>query len=92
VVSEPARTRSEQDHEPVSAFRLRSEGPPVMRLSRRVLSGLVAVGAIVVFGALIWALYHGNRRPDGGSELYNTENKTTPDGLSNLPRDYGGLA
>jgi type IV secretion system protein VirB10 len=62
-----------------------------MRLSRRVLTGLVAVGAVVVFGALIWALYQGNRRPGSGSELYNTDNKTTPDGLSGLPRDYAGV-
>jgi type IV secretion system protein VirB10 len=92
VVSESDRTRSGQDHEPVGAFRLRSEGPPVMRLSRKVLAGLVGVGAIVVFGALIWALYQGNRRPGSGAELYNTENKTTPDGLSALPRDYAGIA
>jgi type IV secretion system protein VirB9 len=30
-------------------------------------------------------LYQGNRRPGGGSELYNTDNKTTPDGLTNPP-------
>jgi type IV secretion system protein VirB10 len=92
VVNEPDRNQSERHVEPVPAFRLRSEGPPVMRLSRKVLTGLVGVGAIVVFGALIWALYQGNRRPGGGSELYNTENKTTPDGLSALPRDYAGAA
>jgi type IV secretory pathway VirB10-like protein len=91
VVSEPDRTRSERGAEPVAALRLRSEGPPVMRLSRKVLTGLVGVGAIVVFGALIWALYQGNRRAGGGPELYNTENKTTPDGLSALPKDYSGL-
>jgi type IV secretory pathway VirB10-like protein len=62
-----------------------------MRLSRKVLTGLVGVGAVVVFGALIWALYQGNRKPGSGSELYNTENKTTPDGLTTLPRDYSGL-
>ncbi len=45
----------------------------------------------MIFSALIWALYQGTRRPGGGSELYNTENKTTPDGLSTLPRDYSGL-
>jgi type IV secretory pathway VirB10-like protein len=90
VVSEQDRTRSEQDHEPAGAFRLRSEGPPVMRLSRKVLTGLVGIGALVIFGALIWALYQDNRRPGGGTELYNTENKTTPDGLSALPRDYTG--
>jgi type IV secretory pathway VirB10-like protein len=91
VVSEPDRTQSEEDHAPAGAFRLRSEAPPVMRLSRKVLTGLVGVGAVVVFGALIFALYQSNKRP-GGSELYNTETKTTPDGLSNLPRDYTGPA
>jgi type IV secretion system protein TrbI len=88
-VSEPDRTGSGQDHAAAGAFRLRSEGPPVMRLSRKVLTGLVGVGAVVVFGALIFALYQSNKRP-GGSELYNTETKTTPDGLTNLPRDYTG--
>jgi hypothetical protein len=38
-----------------------------MRLSRTVLTGLVGIGAIVVFSALIFALYQGNRRPGGGS-------------------------
>jgi len=85
-VSEANPTQSEQ--EPAGAFRLRGEAPPVMRLSRKVLTGLVGAGAFVVFGALIWALYQGNRRPGGGAELYNTENKTAPDGLSILPRDY----
>ena len=42
-------------------------------------------------GALIWALYQGRDRPGTGGELYNTENKTTPDGLSTLPRDYTGV-
>ena len=89
-MTEPDRTQSEQDHEQGAAFRLRSDGPPVMRLSRRVLSGLIAVGAVVIFGGLIVALYQGNRRPGGDPELYNTDNKTTPDGLSTLPRDYVG--
>ena len=72
-------------------LRLRSERPPVMRLSRKVLTGLATVAAITVSGALIWALYQGNRKPGGGPELYNTENKTPPDGLSSLPRDYAGI-
>jgi type IV secretion system protein VirB10 len=73
------------------AFRLRSEGPPVMRLSRRVLTGLVGVGAVVVLGAVMLALYQGNRRPGSDSELYKENKTTTPDGLSNLPQDYAGL-
>jgi type IV secretion system protein VirB10 len=63
-----------------------------MRLSRKVLTGLASVAAITVAGALIWALYQGNKKSGGGPELYNTENKTAPDGLSALPRDYAGVA
>jgi type IV secretion system protein VirB10 len=71
-------------------LRLRSERPPVMRFSRKVLTGLAGVAAITVSSALIWALYQGNRKTGSGPELYNTENKTTPEGLSTLPRDYAG--
>ncbi len=70
---------------------LRPERPPVMRLSRKVLMGLAAIAAITVSGALIWALYQSRDKPGTGGELYNTENKTTPDGLSTLPRDYTGI-
>jgi type IV secretion system protein TrbI len=90
VVNEPDRTRFDEDAESSGAFRLRSDQPPVMRLSRRALTGLVGIGAIVIFAALIYALSQGSRR-SGEPELYNTENKTTPDGLTSLPRDYGGL-
>jgi type IV secretion system protein TrbI len=92
VVNEPEQTHSAQDGEPIAALRLRSERPPVMRLSRKVLTGLASVAAITVAGALIWALYQGNKKSGSGPELYNTENKTTPDGLSALPRDYAGVA
>jgi hypothetical protein len=81
---------SEQEREPLSGrgrdlaaeLRLRPERPPVTRLSRKVLLGLVAIAAMTVSGALIWALYQGRTKPTGGGELYNTDNKTTPDGLS----------
>ena len=85
-MSEPGRPQ--QDYGSADAFRLRSDRAQVMRLSRKVLSGLVVIGASVVFGALIFALYQGNRKPTGGGELYDTDNKTTPDGLTALPRDY----
>jgi len=62
-----------------------------MRLSRKVLMGLATIGVIVISGALILGLYQ-RRNPVAGTELYNTENKTTPDGLSTLPRDYTGVA
>jgi type IV secretion system protein VirB10 len=72
-----------------SEMRLRSDRTPVTRLSRKVLLGLGGVTAVVIAGALFFAL-----RPHesgGGSELYNTSNRSTPEGLSVLPRDYTGL-
>jgi type IV secretion system protein VirB10 len=92
VVNEPEQAQSSQSAGPGAELRLRSERPPVMRLSRKVLTGLAGVAAITVTGALIWALYQGNRKSGGGPELYNTETKTTPEGLSTLPRDYAGVS
>jgi type IV secretion system protein VirB10 len=71
-------------------MRLRSTRPPVTRLSRKVLLGLGIVAAVGIGGALFVALQP-NRETTGGSELYNTSNRTTPDGLANLPPDYSGL-
>ena len=53
--------------------------------------GLAAGAAILISGALIWGLSQGQIKPTGGTELYNTENRPTPDGLTTLPRDYSGL-
>jgi type IV secretion system protein VirB10 len=89
---------SEREPQPVGGdnltaeLRLRPERPPVTRLSRKVLMGLLAIASITVSGALIWALYQGRAKPAGSTELYNTDNKTTPDGLSTLPRDYVGVS
>jgi type IV secretion system protein VirB10 len=77
------------DGRPAVEMRLRPSRAPVTRLSRKVLLGLGTVAAVGIGGALFFAL-----RPEhqtGGSELYNTSNRTTPDGLANLPRDYTGL-
>lgn len=74
---------------PPSEMRLRPDRAPVTRLSRKVLLGIGGVAAIAIAGALFFAL-----RPHesgGGSELYNTANHSTPEGLSTLPRDYTGL-
>ena len=71
-------------------LRLRPERPRVTRVSRKVLIGLGAAGSIAVFGATIWAL-QANRHSRLGQELYSTDNKSTADGLANLPRDYTGL-
>jgi type IV secretion system protein TrbI len=70
-------------------MRLRSGRAPVTRLSRKVLIGLSAAATIGIGGALFLALRP--QRQTTGSELYNTSNRMTPDGLANLPRDYAGL-
>ena len=70
-------------------MRLRPERPRVTRLSRKALMSLGAIAAVGIGGALFFAL-----RPQhqtAGTELYNTDNRSTPDGLANLPRDYTGL-
>jgi type IV secretion system protein VirB10 len=52
---------------------------------------LVALATVTVCGALIWALSQGQSKSTGATELYSTENKPTPDGLSALPHDYTDL-
>jgi type IV secretory pathway VirB10-like protein len=74
---------------PAEEMRLRSSRPSVTRLSRRVLLGLGTAAALGIGGALFFALKPHHQT--AGSELYNTNNRNTPDGLTNLPRDYTGL-
>jgi type IV secretion system protein TrbI len=74
---------------PPQEMRLRSRRAPVTRLSRKVLLGLGTIAAVGIGAALFLALRP--QPPTAGTELYNTANRTTPDGLANLPRDYTGL-
>ena len=70
-------------------MRLRSARSPVTRLSRKVLISLGAIAALGIGGALFLALQP--QRKPVGSELYSTDNRNTPDGLANLPKDYTDL-
>jgi len=79
--SEPSR--------PAEEMRLRVRRPPVTRLSRKVLFGVGAAAAIGIGGALLFALKP--QRQTTGDELFNTNNRNTPEGLTNLPHDYTGL-
>ena len=76
--------------EPVAPMRLRPEPPRVTRLSRKVLIGLGTVGSLAISGALYYALQTRNGA-NQGQELYSTDNRTTPDGLAGLPKDYSGV-
>jgi type IV secretion system protein VirB10 len=84
-----SRPRSEQDT--AAELRLHPEHSPVTRLSRKVIVGLAGFVSIAVLSTVIWGLTGRNARHEAGSELYNTEHKTTADELSRLPRDYAGL-
>ncbi len=74
---------------PAGEMRLRARRPPVTRLSRKVLLGVGTAAAIGIGGALLFALKP--QQKTTGTELFNTNNRNTPDGLANLPRDYTGL-
>ena len=71
-------------------LRLRTERPRVTRLSRKVLIGLGGVSGLAIAAALIYALQT-QRADQSAKELYSTENRTTADGLTGLPRDYTGI-
>ncbi|MEV5023590.1 TrbI/VirB10 family protein [Sphingobium sp. LMA1-1-1.1] len=75
--------------EPVAPMRLRPEPPRVTRLSRKVLIGLGAAGSLAISGALYYALQ--TRNGGQGQELYSTDNRSTPDGINGLPKDYSGV-
>lgn len=77
------------EREIAAELRLRPDRPKVVRLSRKVLGILAGVSALAVGGSLIWALQ--SSRPSTPAELYNTDNRSTADGLSRLPADYAGL-
>ena len=81
--------KPESNARPPQEMRLRPTRAPVMRLSRRVLVGLGVVAAAGMSVALFFTLQP--QRRTTGAELYNTDNRSTPDGLANLPRNYGEL-
>jgi len=88
VTAAPPETGSESGRPP-REMRLRPKRPSVMRLSRRVLIGLGSIATAGIGAALFFALQP--QRQTTGSELYNTDNRSTPDGLASLPRDYSDL-
>ena len=86
------RAQSERPRlkETADAMRLRPTLPPVTRLSRKALLGLGVVVSIGLGGALVYAL-QGREDVERPPELVPTDNRTTPNGLSQLPRDYSGI-
>ena len=80
----------EHEKELAKELRLHPERPQVTRLSRRVLIALSGVSVAAILGLTFFALQQ-RGRSGLAPELYNTDAKTTADGLAGLPRDYAGL-
>ncbi|TPE61934.1 TrbI/VirB10 family protein [Sandaracinobacter neustonicus] len=76
--------------EAADAMRLRPALPPVTRLSRKALLAIGVAVSIGVGGALIYAL-KGREAAERPAELLPTDNRSTADGLAQLPRDYSGI-
>ncbi len=91
MTGEPNGERSAAP-EPLASpdLRLRGERPRVTRLSRKVLIGMGFVSALVVAGALGYALQSRNKS-DAGRELLSIQNRPAAEGLAGLPKDYTGL-
>lgn len=85
------RPDGEKEADRSASMRLRAEQPRVTRLSRKVLAGGAAVGSVVIFGAIFWALQNNRVRGPAPSELYTTDHRNVADGLAGLPRDYAGV-
>ena len=96
-MSEPGPRKEEQEapltgpaDDAAAPMLLRAEAPRVTRLSRKVLAGIGLLASVGIGGALIYAL----QTREGGTpaeELHSTDNRSTADGLSGLPRDYSGV-
>jgi type IV secretion system protein VirB10 len=85
----PDPAQEHREHSPARDMRLNPDRPAVTRLSRKVLLAMGAVTALGIAGALFFALKP--HAQEGASELYNTTNRSVPEGLLTLPRDYTGL-
>jgi len=68
---------------------LRARPRKVVRFKRGLLIGIVAAGAVAIFGATWFALRGTSliHRPSD-AELYNTKNKRLPDSMAALPSSY----
>lgn len=67
---------------------LRSQPRRVIRFKRKLLIGTVAVGCLGIATVMAFALQTPSHHQSAGQELYNTDRKTTADGLAALPASY----
>lgn len=70
-------------------FRLAGSVPPVMRLSRKALTGIGAVAATAIGGSLLFALQP--RTASVADNLYDTDTVNRSEAISVAPADYGAI-
>lgn len=70
-------------------FRLESELPRVMRLSRRTFALLGGTAGIAIGGALLWALRPVD--PKAAQELYEVTSPNRSEAVTGAPADYGAV-
>src|SRR3546814_18538851 len=71
----------------MDAVRLRGDPPRVMRLSRKTLASIGAVGGIAIGGALLWALQPS--APKTAENLYSAYTANPAEVVTGAPADYG---
>jgi type IV secretion system protein TrbI len=71
---------------------LRATPRGVVRFKRRLMIGIAAVGIAGIFG-VTWLALQGPvlRFGQQAQELYSTDQKSAPDGLTGLPKNYGEI-
>ena len=69
---------------------LRAQPRPVTRLNRKLLIGMTGTGMVLIFAATFYALQPNSINSEKGKQLYNIQNKETPENLNSLPQDYQG--
>ncbi len=71
---------------------LRAAPRRVVRFKRRLMIGIAAVGIAGIFG-VTWLALKGPllRFGQQAQELHSTDRKSTPEGLAELPKDYGEM-
>lgn len=88
----PAAGPTPSSDESAQTLRLRGGPPRITRLSRKVLAGGTAFAALLIAGAVLWALRSNHAHRPSPDELYSTDHPNIADGLTTLPRDYAGIA
>ena len=87
----PAAGPTPSSDESAQTLRLRAGPPRITRLSRKVLAGGTAFAALLIAGAVLWALRSNHAHRPSPDELYSTDHHNIADGLATLPQDYAGI-